>query len=260
MLLVHKLRRYKSLISQFANWPGYISFKGGSSSSFNFKMRNGFEIEVQRKMLPPFKESFFDQVYLQGFPPAFKLPENPVIVDIGANVGFFGLFILSQFPKASVYGFEPMPFNYKQLSQYQDTYPQFAWKNYNEAVSENRNGLTLFSSTIDQFSTMAGVFATDGRGEKIEVKTLTLGDVMDQNGLSHIDLLKLDCEGSEYGILYNLSDKQLEQIRNLSIETHPGNTDSECHDALKSYLIEKGFELTDKMNDDGTGYIWAWTA
>jgi len=223
-------------------------------------MRNGFEIEVQRKMLPPFKESFFDQVYLKGYPESFKMPEEPVIVDIGANVGFFGLFIFSQYPSARVFGFEPMPFNYKQLNQYQDTYPQFAWKNYNEAVSENRNGLTLFSSTIDQFSTMAGVFATDGRGEKIEVKTLTLVDVMDQNELSHIDLLKLDCEGSEYSILYNLSDEQLSKVTNLSIETHPGGSDSESHDALKSYLVEKGFALTDKMNDDGTGYIWAWVA
>jgi len=260
MLLVHKLRRYRSLISQFTNWPGYLSFKGGKAPAFKFRMRNGFEIEVQRKMLPPFKESFFDQVYLKGYPESFKMPEEPVIVDIGANVGFFGLFIFSQYPSARVFGFEPMPFNYKQLNQYQDTYPQFAWKNYNEAVSENRNGLTLFSSTIDQFSTMAGVFATDGRGEKIEVKTLTLVDVMDQNELSHIDLLKLDCEGSEYSILYNLSDEQLSKVTNLSIETHPGGSDSESHDALKSYLVEKGFALTDKMNDDGTGYIWAWVA
>lgn len=260
MSISHKLSRYGSLISQFSNWPQYLLFKAGSASSFKFKMKSGFHIDVQRRMLPPFKESFFDQVYLQGYPESFKMPEKPVIVDIGANVGFFGLFMLSQFPDARVFGFEPMPFNYNQLSKYQDTYPEFSWKNFNAAVADHANGLTLFSSTIDQFSTMAGVFATDGRGEKIEVKTLTLSSAMKANELDHIDLLKLDCEGSEYAILYDLNEEQLRQITNLSIETHPGNTEDESHDALKSYLKGKGFGLTDKMNDDGTGYIWAWTA
>lgn len=260
MSIGHKLNRYKSLISQFANWPEYLSFKAGSEDSFRFKMKNGFEIEVPRKMLPPFKESFFDGVYLKGLPKEFEMPSKPIIVDIGANVGYFGLYMLSQFSGARVFGFEPMPFNFKQLSKYQKEYSNHDWKNFNQAVADHNNGLTLYSSTLDQFSTMAGVFEADGRGEKIEVSTLTLTEVMEANKLDHIDLLKLDCEGSEYAILYSLSDQQFQNIHNFCIETHPGHSGDQNHDALKAFLKTKGYALNDKMNDDGTGYIWAWIA
>lgn len=259
MSLGHKLNRYKSLISQFSNWPQYLSFKAGSADSFQFIMKNGFEIDVPRKMLPPFKESFFDGVYLKGLPKGFVMPTKPVIVDIGANVGYFGLYMLSQFPDARVFGYEPMPFNYNQLSKYQSEYSNHDWKNFNQAVADHSNGLTLFSSTLDQFSTMAGVFQADGRGEEIDVSTLTLVEVMETNELSHIDLLKLDCEGSEYAILYNLSDDQFKKIQNFCIETHPGQSGDQNHAALKVFLKKKGYALNDKMNDDGTGYIWAWS-
>jgi len=259
MSLGHKLNRYKSLISQFSNWPQYLSFKAGSADSFQFIMKNGFEIEVPRKMLPPFKESFFDRVYLKGLPKGFVMPTKPVIIDIGANVGYFGLYMLSQFPDARVFGYEPMPFNYNQLSKYQSEYSKHDWKNFNQAVADHSNGLTLYSSTLDQFSTMAGVFQTDGRGEKIEVGTLTFAEVINSNKLDHVDLLKLDCEGSEYAILYGMTDDQYSLVKNFSIETHPGQSGNQNHDALVNFLKTKNYKLVDQMNFDGTGYIWSWS-
>lgn len=257
MSIANKINRYRSLIRCFKNWPAFLTFKLGGKDSFLFKMRNGFEIEVTRKMLPPFKESFFDGIYLKHFP-HHKIPTNPTIIDIGANVGFFSLAMFSKFSEAKIVAFEPMPYNFSQLNAYKESYPHFNWKIENKAVAENNDGLTLFSSTIEGFSTMAGVFASGSRSEKIEVPTLTLDQVMSENEIEKIDLLKLDCEGSEYSILYGLDHKCFDKISLMSIESHPGSAEDQNHESLLSFLHSKSFETKDQMNSDGTGYIWAW--
>lgn len=259
MSLSHKINRYSSLVNHFKNWPQFLFFKMGGSNAFRFKLKNDFEIKVPRKMLPPFKESFFDRVYLRHIPKDRFESAAPKVLDIGANVGYFSLFILSQFPKAKVIAFEPMPFNYDQLANYKNSYPALDWTLENKAVSSNRDGITLFSSTVDQFSTMASVFNEDGKGEEINVETVVFSDVLEAHGLDDIDLMKLDCEGSEYAIIYGMSDDQFALVKNFTIETHPGQSGDQNHESLASFLKGKGYELVDQMNSDGTGYIWAWS-
>ena len=253
-----KIRRYSRLISQFSNWFSFLLFKAGNTDSFTFNLRNGLKITVQRNMLPPFKESFFDNIYLKGLPSeATKLTE-PTIIDIGGNVGFFSLNMFAQFPNASVYTFEPMPFNFKQLSEYQMIYSQFDWKVYNKGIAEHENGFSLFSTTVNGFSTMASIDPSEHKGHEIKVKTQTLDSLFDQESLREIDLIKLDCEGSEYPILYHLSDEVLNKVKYMSIETHPSSTQGNSHGELKSFLMQKNWATHDAMNADGTGYIWAW--
>lgn len=259
MSLSHKVNRYSSLVSHFKNWPQFLFFKMSARDSFQFKLRNDFNIDVPRKMLPPFKESFFDRIYLKHFPEGKLNTSTPTIIDVGANVGYFSLFMLSQFPKAKVVAFEPMPFNYDQLSAYKESYPGMDWTLENKAVSSNRDGITLFSSTLDGFSTMASVFNDEGKGEEIKVETVIFSDVLKTHDLDHVDLMKLDCEGSEYAILYGMSDDQFALVDNFCIETHPGQSGNQNHDSLVDFLKSKNYELVDQMNFDGTGYIWAWS-
>ncbi|TCL07823.1 FkbM family methyltransferase [Roseivirga ehrenbergii] len=252
-----KVRRYRSLIGNFKNWKEFLVFKSSKMPAFNFEMRNGFHINVKRQMLPPFKESFFDNIYFDGFPPEKRLTASPMVIDIGANVGFFSLNIFSKYPKAKVIAFEPMPFNYAQLLEYQQEYNDVNWVIENKAIADHSNGLTLYTSTIDGFSTMAGVFKEGGKSSEINVETITLSDVIRSNNIDNIDLLKLDCEGSEYAILYTLPDNDLAKISMISIETHYGNDFSENHNALVKYLKLKGWNLKEESKKD-TGYIWAW--
>ena len=246
------------MIANFKNWGAFLLFKSGTQSSFLFRMRNGFEIDVPRQMLPPFKESFFDRVYLKEFPNASFLDGEPTIIDIGGNVGYFSLFMISQSSNARVISFEPMPFNFDQLRKYQGSYQGYNWEIVNKAVGGSNDPLILYTSTVDGFSTMAGVFGDENRSTKIEVESIVWSQVIEKFGLNKIDLVKLDCEGSEYAIIRSMSDDQLNDIQHFSIETHPGQSDSESHYSLMSFMNEKGFKTKDQMNADGTGYIWAW--
>ncbi|WP_323757668.1 FkbM family methyltransferase [Roseivirga sp.] len=253
-----KVRRYRSLIGNFKNWREFLVFKSSKMPAFNFEMRNGFHINVKRQMLPPFKESFFDNIYFDGFPQEKKLTASPLVIDIGANVGFFSLNIFSKYPQAKVIAFEPMPFNYAQLLAYQQEYKDVNWLIENKAIADHSNGLTLYTSTVDGFSTMAGVFKEDSKANEINVVTTTLADVLKLNDIDKVDLLKLDCEGSEYSILYHMDDMDLAKISMMSIETHYGNDFSENHSALVKFLKLKGWNLKEVSKKE-TGYIWAWS-
>lgn len=254
----HKINRYKNLIADFRNWPSFLVFKSGKSEVFNFKMRNGFEIKVNRKMLPPFKESFFDRIYLSQFKNLFKGNDVPTIIDIGGNVGFFSLYMLSQHPQARVISFEPMPFNFGQLKKYNEHYRHLNWEVVNKAVSDKNDPLVLYSRTIEGFSTMASLNPHEGEQEKIEVPSMTYSEMVSEFNLERVDLMKMDCEGSEYPILYSMTDEELKNIRNMCIESHATSIPENSHANLLKFLKEKGFNFKEQMNLDGTGYIWAW--
>lgn len=83
--------------------------------------------------------------------------------------------------------------------------------------------------------------------------TTSLEEIIKDNNLNNIDFLKLDCEGSEYDILYGTTNSVLDKISTISIETHQGKADNENTAALIKYLKKVGFEINFK-ND----IIWAW--
>ncbi len=210
-------------------------------------------------MLPPFKEIFFDEVYFREFPEQLKRKRQITVLDIGANVGFFSLSMFFKFRNATVYAFEPMPFNFQKLEEYQNCYPEFDFQIVNAAVSDHQDEIVLNSSNLDSFSTMSSVFESESRGKKINVPTTRLLDIVAENKISFIDFLKMDCEGSEYSILYSSPDEILEKIGFLSLETHEGKGERENHYALLDFLKEKNFLVKDSKKDNSKiGYIWAW--
>ncbi|MFP4293072.1 MAG: FkbM family methyltransferase [Cyclobacteriaceae bacterium] len=254
----NKVERYRNLVQHVSNWPSYLLFKMlGNQPNFRFQLRDSFEVSVSRKMLPSFKESFFDNIYLRALPEQFLQKKNPIIVDVGANAGFFSLNMFYHFPKAKILAFEPVPYNFNILKDYQQTYPDFNFHIFQEAVSGEDTTLKLNLSKLDGYTTMASIFESESRGYQIEVPARSLETVLNRQKLAHIDLLKLDCEGAEYQILYHASDDVLSRISNMSIETHEGKEKSESLSALKDFLEKKGF-ITEALEEGKYSYLWAW--
>lgn len=254
----NKVERYKNLVRHVANWPAYLLFKIlDRQPSFRFQLRDSFAVLVPRRMLPSFKESFFDNIYLRALPETLLKKKNPLIVDIGANAGYFALNMFYHFPDARVLAFEPVPYNFNILSDYQQQYPDFDLQVFQEAVSGADSTLTLSLSKLDGYTTMASVFESESRGYRLEVPALSLQSMMVREQLDHIDLLKLDCEGAEYDILYRTPEEVLQRVSNMSIETHEGLTENESLPALQTFLEEKGF-ATQVLEEGKYSYLWAW--
>lgn len=241
-------------ILNHSNWINYYFSKyfNKNNKGFCFKTRNGIDISVPSRMLHTYKECFFDEVYTNGFPEN-TINNAPVVIDIGANVGYFSLFILNKFPQAKVFSFEPMPVNFKLLNKYKNENPSLDFNIFNKAVSNTNETIVLAYNADDSFTTSATIFDNSGQSDTAEVSAITLASIIEENKLDKIDLLKLDCEGSEYKILYQCPDNQFKRISAICLETHKGENENENTGSLVQFLQERGF--CTRVEGD---IIWGW--
>jgi FkbM family methyltransferase len=251
-----KTNRYKTLIRTISNYPAYMWFKAfaGLDDEFTLRFRDGKAFTIDKRHLGPFKECFLDHVYLQHMDlTPFSRP-GFTMVDIGANAGFFSLDFLFQYPKAVVHSFEPMIVCQDIIQGYQKDFPDFNWHLHPYGVWKDSGMLELFLSDEETYSSEAGIFRDDRniRAKSISVPVKSLADTLREYSIDRIDLLKMDCEGSEYGILYNLAGSLLSRIDRIVMETHQGKVENENITAMAAFLKAQGYTLV--MEGE---YIWA---
>lgn len=247
--MLHRVRHH---IRHHKNWWAYYRYKylSGKKGPFTFIGRTGWQLEVPRRMLPTYKECFFDNTYTKGFPALSQPPK--VVVDIGANVGYFSFSVFARYPNAKVLAYEPITANFQLLEKYRQQHPQFDLQIFPEAVNGDGKPLILHYDATDDFTTAATLFEAANQPDAVTVTTTTLPDIMARHKLSAIDWLKLDCEGAEYDILYNLPAEDLAKIHLLSIETHKGSAKEQQQAPLASYLQQQGFIIKQQGSK-----IWA---
>jgi len=93
-------------------------------------------------------------------------------------------------------------------------------------------------------------FYCDGK-RKIEIDTVTLKNIFEDNKIKRCDFLKMDCEGAEYEIIYNTPLKYLKKIRSISMEYYKnGNINK-----LKKLLEGDGFKVS--LIEIGEGMLYS---
>ncbi|MEK9194540.1 MAG: FkbM family methyltransferase, partial [Patescibacteria group bacterium] len=203
-----------------------------------YKLRNGIIFAIRTRTND---KTLFNQVWLKQnyLPRGFEIKKSDLIIDIGAHIGFFSILAAAQAKEGRVYSFEPAPENFKMFREnikangIQNILP------FNEAVADKvgERDFILYSK-----STGAHSFIYSKTDEKniIKVKTVSLDEFVKKNGISSIDFLKMDCEGAEYGILFNCLPETLKKIGKISMEYH--NMDEERNvNRLKTFLERNGF-------------------
>ena len=246
------VRRQYNLFRTFSNWWVYYAEKMGLAGyPLAFVTRAGVRVRVPKGLYPEFKSIFLREHYLEGL--GLPLGQRPVVVDIGANVGFFSLFAASRWG-GRVFAYEPVGSNYDEMVKNVEANPGIAVRCVRAAVS-GAPGSVEVACGAEAFPTTAKVCAA-GAAEKTErVRALTLLQIMEEEGLAGVDLLKMDCEGSEFSILYGSTAETLRRIGQMAIEVHPDPGDGEKNAAaLSAFLASAGFSVS--TNARGT-YLWA---
>ena len=123
--------------------------------------------------------------YLQGRPLS-------VAFDVGAHRGETTLKLIDVFPGVRVHSFEPLPESFAALQQATASTAAHA---VNAAVSERSGVLEIARG---EATYQSGV---DAGGERIEVRSLTVDEYADAQGMERLDLLKIDTEGHEEAVL-----------------------------------------------------------
>ena len=247
--------RYSNLLRNISNWPLFLAVKFGLTrrNPLLFMTRRGGRIEAPRRLLQTFKEIFMDECYMNDLP--FPLPENPTIIDVGANAGYFSLFALSRFDGATAFSFEPIPANFRLLQRNRDLNPGLLWFCEQKAVAGQPGELVLAFDGGDDFTTSATVMGGDsGQKDRIRVPAVTIPEILDGNGPKRCDLLKIDCEGAEYDILYHCPPEVLTRIDRIALEVHGGPGADQNIDALDAFLRQGGFITRQRQ----VGMLSAW--
>jgi uncharacterized protein (UPF0335 family) len=79
-------------------------------------------------------------------------------------------------------------------------------------------------------------------GESIEIKCTTLGKIIEKNRIGRVDLLKLDCEGAEYEILFGMRKNMLSRIERIVMEHHDIGRFSAKD--MERFLQKNGYDVT----------------
>lgn len=143
--------------------------------------------------------------------------EESVIVDIGAHIGSFSLKAFSLGAK-KIFCFEAntenfIVCNYNCSSYNINVYNKAVRGNYDLIKVGSRPGNNL---NVDNMN-MGGLSVS--YGDSIDV--ISLEDIIEQVG-GKISLLKLDCEGSEYPIIFESKPEIFNHIDCIIGEFHPG--------------------------------------
>jgi len=124
--------------------------------------------------------------------------EGDVIADIGANIGFYTLWLAAlRVPGTKVVAVEPNPAVYEALVENVRLNGFDNVVTVNAAVGE-RNGAVSFGVRPEEPS-VGSILATDAA--QITVSMRTLAGLLQEHGLAGCDIVKIDVEGYEYQAL-----------------------------------------------------------
>ncbi len=242
--------RYRNLLRHIRNWPLYFTRKlrkGYRAMSFVTRgNRIHFRVPTWSLFLV-FKEIFVSDFY--GIDALLKkLPPKPVVLDIGANAGYFDMMLFSKMTEATVYAYEPMPNNYKLFQQNIALNPSLANRIhlFNKAVTgASQEFVELHMETEAENSVIASVYSDfDHKNQfTLRVPAISLRQILEETGIERADLVKIDCEGSEYPILYETPASCWGKINFLTVEVHDLDRDQRNVGHLARFLESQGYEV-----------------
>ena len=136
----------------------------------------------------------------------FSLPQNCVVLDIGANFGVISLSLMNQYPSAKIYAFEPTDYAFKKLKKNIDLNPE---------ARSHIKPCQLFVSDHEDSPKESHVYSSwrvdrlvkeihpihCGILKSASCKTVTIDGFVHKNNIDGLDFIKIDTDGNELSIL-----------------------------------------------------------
>ncbi|HEY8519435.1 MAG TPA: FkbM family methyltransferase [Gammaproteobacteria bacterium] len=157
------------------------------------------------------------------------LPEAPrTIVDGGAHIGLASIYLANKYPNATIVALEPDEANYRLAQRNLRHYPQ---------VHLVRGGLWHRDAllTIDNPEAESWAFRVREVRDAAEggIVGRSLDSLLEELGLPHADLVKLDIEGAEAEIFARGAPRWLHRVTGLIIELHGRRAEAAVHRATR---------------------------
>lgn len=220
-MLLSRLSELLNGLVRYGN-PLHIALKRAFSNSGLITIsdrQTGVTVIAATKSYHMFGETWYSRDYDV---PGCLLRPGDIVIDIGANQGFFSCYAAAK--GTTIYAYEPFPESFARLQS--NTARNGFSANViatQAAVSSSTGKAVLWSSSYlgGGANTIVSTHLKsipDSSLNKIEVDAVSIDSVLSAIP-GEIRLCKVDCEGAEYDILANLSNPS--RIDSFAIEYHP---------------------------------------
>jgi FkbM family methyltransferase len=159
--------------------------------------------------IPTFEEVFLDNDY--DF--STDNSEPRFIVDAGANIGCASVYFANRFPNAKIVAIEPESSNMALLRRNIAAYPNIS------AVQAGLWNKETYLEVVDPSADKWAFQLRECDEKPTSLKAHTVDSIMKAAGVDHVDVLKIDIEGSERELFSENCD-WLKRVSVLIIELH----------------------------------------
>lgn len=246
---------------------------------------NGMEIVEINKYETKFlySEIFIDETYGKY---GIEIGVDDVVIDVGANIGMFALYMNAKFNPKRIYCFEPAPHCIEALSENLKPlgdkavvlgqalgdgegeaeftfYPNYTIMS-SMVADKGRDDQVLRAAARSEYERQSGAAAKDNVvdylvGRKLEdaqtfkCQVTTLSKVIETYDIAHIALAKIDVECAENAVLAGIKDEHWPIIDQLFVEVHDQGAGE--HETMRAALEAKGYrvQLVTESNLENAG-------
>jgi FkbM family methyltransferase len=255
MNLRGKIHYIIELIENYKDWYLILFYRVFQRVPKKIRLRNGLIIigRTKSSITDLVDEIFIKEVYN---PPHLKIKPGDTVIDIGANIGIFSLYAAKK-GATNIYCAEPLPGIIPLIRK------NFVNNNLKtptiirRGISYKNGNAKLYLGDLDSHALLfnhnhAGTFH-----KYVEIKTISLEDLLSELKIRSVDFLKIDCEGCEGYIINSTPKKIWKGIKRVAIEYH-----NDVSNLSSEQIIEKlklfGYKTKINESDNLFGYIYAW--
>jgi FkbM family methyltransferase len=180
----------------------------------------------------------------------FKLPQDAVIFDIGANIGSMSLLLAYKYSQSTVYAFEPTNYAFAKLQRNIEL---------NNNLQHRIKAIQTFILSRDSYSDNLEAFSSwpidtlDGPRHPIHLgiykeatgRYTTIDNFIHNNEISRLDLIKIDTDGYELEVLKGglNSLKRFYPVIVFELSAYILRANNQTFSDFEKILIPLGYEL-----------------
>jgi FkbM family methyltransferase len=243
----NKLRTVLDIVRLIENWPTALGLR-------LFRKRPGLRLLAFRQGLnvvcrrdtrdwDVIHELLFAGGYSRAIEDLRRLPGEPAVLDLGANIGLFSLRVAAVHPRARITAFEPGPPNFRLCEINRLANPLLA-----DRITLNREAVAGQDRTAEWHfdDRNPGGSSLYGRaGSSFTVRVRAFADVL--RAFPHrVALAKIDIEGGEYELISQTPGELWQSVDALSLELHPDPAGQQKPDDLLRRMAGFGYQIEEE--------------
>jgi FkbM family methyltransferase len=208
-------------------------------------LSGGFEHRIN-KLIEDYGINYFISVFKK---------KNPVVLDIGANIGEFSIYCAKR--NSKVFAIEHDKFAFECLQLNLERFCKNNTVPFNMSISNKTDKQKIFYRTSTGSTSLIQPLIGKEEGFNRKLKTdqfsamdkywdwtnsITLDDFIDKNEIEFVDLIKCDAEGAEPEIIEGLK-KNSHKVGYISLDTGPERNGKTTTEEVIKLCQERNFDI-----------------